>query len=80
MGLSISEKLLKKWFDHVYWGLDCMKKERRDFEKKHNEGNDKNIFLLPHEYLFLLCNTSNRLNVINEMHRPNLKSKLGNIY
>lgn len=32
VGMSISEKILKKWFEHVYFNLDCLKRDRRDFE------------------------------------------------
>lgn len=104
VGMSISDKLLRKWFEHVFYSLDCLKRDRRNFEqmkdefdkmkdrddlekvkknqneKSNSEYSEKNLFLLPHEFLFLLCNTQNRLEIINEVHKRDMESKKGNIY
>jgi len=68
MSMTISAHLFSKWYKYVENNLECMKKERKDFEKIHNEGIDKNVYLLPHEFLFLLCNSLNRLDLINKVH------------
>lgn len=53
---------------------------QRDFEKeKKNERHDI-PYLMPHEFLFLLCNTHNLLGLIEKAHRPDLSSKKGKIY
>jgi len=78
--MTLSDNLFRKWYDHAYVNLECAKRERREFERTHNEGNDKNIFLLPHEFLFLLCNSTNRLDMINKVHKHDLTSDHGIIY
>ena len=35
---------------------------------------------MPHEFLFLLCNTHNVLDLIQKAHKPDLKSTMGKIY
>jgi hypothetical protein len=80
VSMSISENLLIKWFDFVWYNLDCMRRERRDFERRHREGKDSNVFLLPHEFLFLLCNCQNRLDIINKVHKVDLTSDYGDVY
>lgn len=37
-------------------------------------------FLLPHEFLFLLCNCEDRLAAIKRVHKPELISEKGNIH
>lgn len=37
-------------------------------------------FLLPHEFLFLLCNCEDRLKLIRRIHNPELVSQKGNIH
>lgn len=35
---------------------------------------------MPHEFLFLLCNTHNVLDLIQKAHKPDLTSMRGKIY
>jgi hypothetical protein len=37
-------------------------------------------FLMPHEFLFLLCNAINRLDTVIRLHNPDLTSEKANIY
>lgn len=80
INMGISDDILKKWFEHVKYNLDWNKQERRKFEKEHRNERIDIPFILPHEFLFLLCNCLNRLNTINKMHKLDLSSVLDNIY
>jgi len=35
---------------------------------------------MPHEFLFLLCNSLNRQEAIQQLHRPDFSSELDNVY
>ena len=89
--MSISDDLLKKWLDHVITNLDWNDFDRRKHERRKKEkapgesgflpkGGDHielDIpFILPHEFIFLLCNSLNRLTNINRLHQPDLSSDL----
>lgn len=84
--MSISDDILKKWLDHVMVNLDWNDKDRRSIErKKRQKGEDMSIeehiqldipFILPHEFIFLLCNSLNRLANINKLHQPDLSSDM----
>lgn len=53
---------------------------KENFKKeKKNERHDV-PYLMPHEFLFLLCNTHNLLDLIQKAHRPDLTSSKGKIY
>eukprot|EP00350_Pseudokeronopsis_sp_OXSARD2_P001564 CAMPEP_0170567122 /NCGR_PEP_ID=MMETSP0211-20121228/80280_1 /TAXON_ID=311385 /ORGANISM="Pseudokeronopsis sp., Strain OXSARD2" /LENGTH=189 /DNA_ID=CAMNT_0010888497 /DNA_START=307 /DNA_END=876 /DNA_ORIENTATION=- len=82
---TISEEVLKYWIKKCRANLECEKKERKDLEnhkklleselkkkKKMNYPDDKDSsdMLFAHEFLFLLCNTKNRLGIIDRMPRP----------
>jgi hypothetical protein len=80
MNLSISDNLLKLWYEHVKTNLEYAKKEKRDFEKEHKEARVDIPFIMPHEFLFLLCNCLNRLEIVNKVHKPDFSSKFGDVY
>lgn len=48
-------------------------------KEKKNERHDV-PYLMPHEFLFLLCNTHNLLDLIQKAHKPDLTSAKGKIY
>lgn len=72
---SISEHVVKKWFEHVKTNLEWNKQDRRIFEKEQKEQRIDIPFILPHEFIYLVCNTIDRLEAIEKMHRPVLKSQ-----
>jgi len=37
-------------------------------------------FILPHEFLFLVCNSVDRLERLSSVHKPTLKGEFGDIY
>lgn len=71
--------ILKQWYENCRVFLDCHSETRvmveRDFKQKTIDG----PFLLAHEFLFLLCNSEDRLATIKRVHRPELVSDKGNI-
>jgi len=69
LNMSISDNLFKLWYDHVKTNIEYSKKERRDFEKYHKEQRVDIPFIMPHEFLFLMCNGLNRLETINKVHK-----------
>ncbi|CDW81298.1 UNKNOWN [Stylonychia lemnae] len=77
---TVSEVVLKKWFEHVRSNLECNMESRIQVEKEIKQKKLDVPFLLPHEFLFLLCNCSNRLETISRLHNPELVSVKGNIY
>eukprot|EP00347_Sterkiella_histriomuscorum_P021092 403335284 len=77
---TISEVILKKWFEHVRSNLECNQESRIYMEKEIKQKKLDVPFLLPHEFLYLLCNSSDRLETINRLHNPELVSQKGNIY
>jgi hypothetical protein len=71
---TISEVILKKWYDHVKTNLDCSQEQRVHIEKEIKQRKIDGPFLLPHEFLFLLCNSSDRLQTIERVYKPELHS------
>jgi len=67
--MSISHNISKMWYEHVKTNLEYAKKERRDFERDHREARVDIPFIMPHEFLFLLCNALSRLDSINKVHK-----------
>lgn len=82
---TISDDLVKTWIKKNKNYLECEKKERKDFEKYvrqvekdlkeqkrliYPEEKDSHDKLFPHEFLFLLCNTKNRIDMINKLPKP----------
>ena len=51
-----------------------------DFLKEQKRERHDIPYLMPHEFLFLLCNTHNLLGLIEKAHRPDRSSKKGKIY
>ena len=80
INLSISDNILNFWMDHVKSNIEWSKKERRRFEAEHKETKVDIPFLFPHEFLFLLCNSLNRLESIRRLHKPDLSSNMGDVY
>lgn len=80
VNMSISENIFSKWFEHVKSNIEWSKKERREFERVHKQARVEIPFIMPHEFLFLLCNTLSRLEMIKKLHKPDLSSKLGDVY
>ena len=77
---AISELILKKWYDNCRTYLECHSEDRIKIERDLKGRTLDGPFLLPHEFLFLLCNTEDRLEVIRRSHRPELVSNRGNIH
>lgn len=87
VNMSISDEILKKWLDYVTTNLEWNKVERRVFEREHNDPRRKedklsyplplNVpFIMPHEFIFLMCNSLNRLDNINRLHKPDYTSNM----
>ncbi len=76
----ISETVLKKWYLSTRWYLDCETENRIMVEKVFKQRPIEVPFLLPHEFLFLLCNAEDRLAAIKRVHKPELVSVKGNIH
>lgn len=51
-----------------------------DYDKEKKNERHNIPYLMPHEFLFLLCNTHNLLELIQRAHKPDLSSKFGKIY
>lgn len=79
MNKAISEQVLKLWYDNCKHYLDCEQENRIMVEKDFKQKPIEMPFLLPHEFLFLLCNNEDRLSIIKQMHNPELVSVKGNI-
>ncbi len=77
---SISELVLKKWYNRCKPYLECEDPNRIRMEKEYKENNFTVPFILPHEFLFLLCNSEDRLKAIEMVHRPELVSNKGEIH
>jgi hypothetical protein len=67
--------MVGKWQDYEL----TKKAQEALVEKKRDRAYDVE-FLMPHEFLFLLCNSINRLDTIVRLHSRDLKSELDNIY
>ena len=76
---AISEVVLKKWYDSCKYHLDCNQEQRIKIEQEIKQKKIDVPFLLAHEFLFLLCNTTDRLELIRRVHQPELVSVKGNI-
>jgi len=87
VNMSISDEILKKWLDYVITNLGWNKVERRMFEREHNDPRKKedretnplllNVpFIMPHEFIFLMCNSLNRIENINRLHKPDYTSSM----
>ena len=51
-----------------------------DFKEEQKNDRHDVPYLMPHEFLFLLCNTHNVLDLIQKAHKPDLTSTRGKIY
>jgi hypothetical protein len=80
LNMSISGSLLRKWYDHVKTNLECSKRERLEFEYTHREAPIFIPFILPHEFLFLLCNSLSRIETVRREHKLKFESDRGDIY
>lgn len=80
LNMSVSNDLLKLWYEHVKSNLECVKPERIQFEREHREMKEEMPFLLPHEFLYLLCNALSRIETINREHRMNFDIQFGDVY
>jgi hypothetical protein len=60
--------------------FDWNKQDRRNFERDFKQKRVDIPFILHHEFLFLLCNGRDRLEVIKKLHNPIFKSNFGDIY
>ena len=82
---TISEELINQWIKKCRPELECEKKDRIQLElsmklieqglkkKKgmvYPDDQDSHDMLFPHEFLFLMCNTKNRLDIIGRMPKP----------
>lgn len=76
----ISETVLKKWYIVNKSYLDCETENRIMVEKVFKQRTIDVPFLLPHEFLYLLCNAEDRLALINRIHKPELVSQKGDIH
>ena len=65
---AISEVVLKKWYDSCKYHLDCNQEQRIKIEQEIKQKKIDVPFLLAHEFLFLLCNTTDRLELIRRVH------------
>ena len=66
---------MKKWYENCSFYLDCNQEDRIMVEKEFKKRPYDAPFLLPHEFLYLLCNGENRLEVIERSHNPELISE-----
>lgn len=80
VNMSISDKIFKLWLKHVESNLQCQRKDRKDFEKEHKRTKIDIPYIMPHEFLFLLCNSINRIDTVNKIHKADLTSEYGDIY
>lgn len=70
--LTISAQFLQDWLKRSQADLEYNSAARRDFEKhfrKELEYGDSTIFIMPHEFLLLLCNCSVRSEIIQKCHK-----------
>jgi len=57
--------MLDNWIEAWYYQLDCMQKRNKtEIEKNYDPSDTK--YLLPHEFLFFLCNTVDRIEHIKK--------------
>jgi hypothetical protein len=69
---SMSEtKLMERWIELCGIDLDCNKRrEKTTIESTYDPSDTK--YLLPHEFLFLLCNAKDRIECINKTRTKEL--------
>jgi hypothetical protein len=82
---TVSEELIRQWIKKNRPVMECEKKERRDFEKhvrtvekdlKDQKGmtypddSSSNDKMFIHEFLFLLCNSRARVDMISKLPKP----------
>ena len=72
--------VLRKWYDNCSFYLDCNQEDRIMLERDIKKNKYDTPFLLPHEFLYLLCNHENRLDTITRIHNPELASVKQNIF
>jgi len=77
---TVSELVFQEWFKRVRTMLDCMRPERAMIETTLKGKTVLGPFILPHEFLFLLCNSEDRLKILKRTHQPELRSSLKNFY
>ena len=85
MNKTMSEELISYWIKKSRSLFECEKKERKELEKhkrlleqqlkrkknmNYPDDKDSTDMLFPHEFLFLLCNAKNRLDIISKMPKP----------
>ena len=66
--MSIPEKILKMWIEYNLEKTEWNESSRRDFEKIFNKKRIDIPFLMPHEFLFLICNCARRVETIDKQH------------
>ena len=64
--MSIPEKILKMWTEYNLPNTEWNESSRRDFEKIFNKKRIDIPFLMPHEFLFLICNCARRVETIDK--------------
>eukprot|EP00347_Sterkiella_histriomuscorum_P008430 403345124 len=82
---TMSEELIRSWIKKCRPQLECEKQDRKQFEKQvrqierdlkekkklnYPEDQDSHDKLFPHEFLFLLCNARNRIDLMNNLPKP----------
>ena len=60
--------------------LEWNNPNRHDFEKMFNKKRIDIPFMMPHEFLFLLCNCMNRIDSIKKFHDPVQKQLASDLY
>jgi hypothetical protein len=68
MNLTISENILTMWYDKCEHVLECKSDQRIYFETILKKRSIDAPFLMPHEFLFLVCNCEDRLKHIKKVH------------
>ena len=58
--MSIPEKILKMWTEYNLGIIEWNNPNRRDFEKIFNKKRIDIPFIMPHEFLYLICNCAVR--------------------
>ena len=90
----MSEDLIRSWIKKCKNLFECYKLDRRELEAEirrvEKELKEKNNMsfpeekscidrLFPHEFLFLLCNACDRLQLINGVPKPHLSAQVQSI-
>lgn len=79
---DIKEQVSEEYKVYVFKRSKDPRKDelQQDFIKEKKKERHDIPYLMPHEFLFLLCNTHNLLGLIEKAHKPDLGSKKGKIY